>query len=140
MEHRDNTDNKLINKMAFLRKLFQLTGCSRLSNNKEDEEKENQKSLITEEQNDLFLYPEESLCDQLNDLHYIPGAWRSPSVGQRMVDRVKDSPKLARRAMTKMTSPMVSRKQKKGELYIITLDVVHSSGVVGRGKGRADAW
>ena len=126
--------------MEFLRTLFNLTGCSRLSNNKEDEEKENQKSLITEEQNDLFLYPEESLCDQLNDLHYIPGAWRSPSVGQRMVDRVKDSPKLARRAMTKMTSPMVSRKQKKAELYIITLDVVHSSGVVGRGEGRADAW
>ena len=76
----------------------------------------------------------------MNDLHNIPGAWRSTSLGQRMVDRVKDSPKLARRAMTKMTSPMVSRKQKKAELYIITLDVVHSSGVVVRGKGRADAW
>jgi hypothetical protein len=126
--------------MAFLRKLFQLNGCSRPSYNKEDEEMENPKSLITDEENGLFLYPEESLCDQVNDLHYIPGAWRSPSLGQRMVDRVKDSPKLARRAMTKMTSPMVSRKQKKHELYIITLDVAHSSGVVGRGEGRADAW
>ena len=58
----------------------------------------------------------------------------------QMMDRVKDSPKLARRAMTKMTSTMVSRKQKKDELYIITLDVVHSSGVVGRGDRRADAW
>ena len=101
--------------MSFLRKLFQLTGCSKLSNNKEDEEMENPKSLITEEDDDLFLYPEESLCDFLSDLHYIPGAWRSPSLGQRMVDRVRDSPKLARRAMTKMTSPMVCRKQKKDE-------------------------
>ena len=61
-------------------------------------------------------------------------------MGRRVVDRVRDSPRLARRAMSKMTSPMVSRRQKEDEIYIVTLHVVHSSEVVGRGEGKSDAW
>ena len=78
--------------------------------------------------------------DRLSEINYVPGVWRSPSVGRRMVDRVRDSPRLARRAMRKMTSPLVSRRKNEDEIFIITLDVVHSSGRIGKGEGRADAW
>ena len=57
-----------------------------------------------------------------------------------MVDRVKDSPRLARRAMSKMTSPLMSRRKNEDEIFIITLGVVHSSGRVVREEGRSDAW
>ena len=92
------------------------------------------------EEKDRFLYPEESFCDQFSDLRYIPGAWTSPSLGRKMVDKVRDSPRLARKAMSKMTSPMVSKRKKQDEIYIVTLHVVHSSGMVGRGEGKCDAW
>ena len=61
-------------------------------------------------------------------------------MGRRMADRLRDSPKVCRRAMSKMTSPMVSKKKNIDEIYIVTLHAVHCSGVVGRGEGRADAW
>ena len=120
--------------MSFLRSLLGLVGCSRLPPDMED-------GVVNNiEENDLFLYPEESFFDQFSDLRYIPGAWTSPSLGRKMVDKVRDSPRLARKAMSKMTSPMVSKRKKEDEIYIVTLHMVHSSGMVGRGEGKCDAW
>ena len=116
--------------MSFIKKLFSLVGCSRLSFNKEDKLYEKPESLVenANEENDLFIYPEESLSDQLSELNYIPGAWKSLCLGKRIIDRVKDSPRLARRAISKMTSPLVSMRKKEDEIYIVTLHVVHSTG------------
>ena len=126
--------------MSFLRKLFSFGGCDRLSGNKENVKNlfNNDTEDIDDAKNGLLVCPEVSLSDQLSDLNYIPGAWRSPSMGMRIVDRVRDSPRLARKAMSKMTSPLVSRKKKEDEIYIVTLHVVH--GVGWRGEGRSDAW
>ena len=118
--------------MSVLRSLLGLVGCSRLPPDMEDG------VLDNIEEDKLILYPEESFCDQFSDLSYIPGA--SPSLGRKMVDKVRDSPRLARKAMSKMTSPMVSKRKKEDDIYIVTLHVVHSSGMVGRGEGKCDAW
>ena len=118
--------------MSFLRSLLGLVGCSRLPPDMED-------GVVNNiEENDLFLYPEESFCDQFSDLRYIPGAWTSPSLGRKMVDKVRDSPRLARKAMSKMTSPMVSKRKKEDDIYIVTLHVVHSSEMVRRGEAQGE--
>ena len=107
----------------------------------EDVEKESSEIVNDVEntlENNALLVQQDS--DSFSEINYVPGVWRSPSVGRRMVDRVRNSPRLARRAMSKMTSPLVSRSKNEDEIFMITLDVVHSSGRVGRGEGRADAW
>ena len=130
--------------MSFLRKLFSLGGCARLSEDKDSDNQELPEVVGDDvnifEDNGLLLHPEEMLSDRLRESSYIQRAWRSPSLGRRMVDRVRDSPRLARRAMNKMTSPLVLRRKKEDEIYSVTLHVVHSSEVVGRGEGRSDAW
>ena len=123
--------------MSFMRKLLSVGGCARLSEDVED--------VVSEEEDDkyedsgLLLKSKELLSD--NSGEYVPGAWMTPSLGRRVVERVRNSPRLARKAMNKMTSPLVMRKRKSAEIYIVTMHVLHSSGVVGRGEeGRADAW
>ena len=113
--------------MPFLRKLLSLGGCARLSENKEVEVNEEYESskIISD---DGSSFEDNRFSDHLSDLRYVQGAWRSARL-RRML-----------KAMSKMTSPMVSRRKNEDEIFIITLDVVHSSGRVGRGKGRADAW
>ena len=120
--------------MTFLKKLLRLVGCS----SKEGKVSENAGYLVNDvecEVDDFFLHQDESI----SDLHYIPGAWESPSLGRRLVDQLRDSPRVCRRAMNKMTSPLMRRK-KDDEIYIVPLHVVHSSGVAGREDGRSDAW
>ena len=118
-------------KMSFFRKIFSLGGCARRS-----EEKDSDKQEVPEvvgddvnifEDNGMLLHAEEIFSDRLRESSYIQRAWRSPSLGRRMVDRVRDSPRLARRAMNKMTSPLVLRRKKEDEIYSVTLHVVHSS-------------
>ena len=119
--------------MSFMRKLLSVGGCARLS---EDVDRhESHEDVISEQ----LIKSREPFSDNSSD--YVPGAWMTPSLGRRMVESVRNSPRLARRAMNKMTSPLVMRKRKSAEIYIVTMHVVHSSGVVGRGEdGRADAW
>ena len=128
--------------MSFMRKLLSVGGCARLS---EDVDRhESHEDVISEQQeksedSGLLIKSREPFSDNSSD--YVPGAWITPSLGRRMVESVRNSPRLARRAMNKMTSPLVMRKRKSAEIYIVTMHVVHSSGVVGRGEdGRADAW
>ena len=133
--------------MQFLRKLFSLGGCTRLSADKKMEggdENESTDNISDDEDtcfdHNLLVHSDELVRDRLSEVSYMPGPWRSPSLGTKVMDRVRDSPRLARRAMSKMTSPMVSMKKKEDEIYIITLHVIHSSGLVGRGEGKSDAW
>ena len=128
--------------MSFLRKLFSLTGCARLDKENKDDKQDVTENISEDlfEDNDLLVPKEEVLAERLNELKYVAGPWRSPGLSRRMVDRVRDTPRLARKAMNRMTSPMVIRKKKEEEIYIVTLNVVHSSGVVWREKGKSDAW
>ena len=142
VETPEKCENQLEQKMSFFRKLFSLTGCARL-----DKEYKNDKQEVTEnisddlfEDHDLLVPKEEVLAERLSELKYVPGPWRSPGLSRRMVDSMKNTPRLARKAMSRMTSPMVMRKKKEDEIYIVTLNVVHSSGMVGREKGKSDAW
>ena len=61
-------------------------------------------------------------------------------LGRKVVERVRESPRRVRKAMTKMTSPVKTKKQKEEEIYIVTLQVVHNSGFVIRSDVRSDAW
>ena len=59
--------------------------------------------------------------------------------------RVRDSPKLARRMMTRMTSPGQARRRRRQQqeeaIYIVSVNVVHSSGHNNNtNNNRRDAW
>ena len=106
--------------MPFLRKVLSLGGCARLAENKEAEVNEEQETfeIISD---DGSSFEDNGFSDQSSDLRCVQGAWRSPRLGRM----VKDSPRLLRKAMSKMTSPMVLRRKTEDEIFIITLDVVH---------------
>ena len=87
---------------------------------------------ITFEHNGLLLQQEKTCSEKFSEINYVPRAWRSPCLRRRVVDSVRN--------MSKMTSPQVFRRKNEDEIFIITLDVVHSSGRIGKGEGRADAW
>ena len=60
--------------------------------------------------------------------------------------KVRDSPKLARRMMTRMTSPGQARRRRRQQqeeaIYIVSVNVVHSSGHSNNNNtnNRRDAW
>ena len=141
VETPEKCESQLEQKMSFLRKLFRLTGCERLDKENKDDKQEVPENISDDmfEENDLLVSKDEVFAERLSELRYVPGAWRSPGLNRRMVDRVRDTPRLARKAMSRMTSPMVMKK-KEDEIYIVTLNVVHSSGMVERGQGKSDAW
>ena len=50
-------------------------------------------------------------------------------ISRRLVDKVRDSPKLARKMITKMTSPGRRRRQAEDQdIYIVSVNIIHSSG------------
>ena len=64
-----------------------------------------------------------------------------------MVDKVKNSPKVARRVMTKMTSPSVGRRRERRlreeeeSIFVVSVNVVHSSGQQSTNNDtKMDAW
>ena len=70
-----------------------------------------------------------------------------PGIGRRLVDKMKDSPKMARRVMTKMTSPSVGRrrqrrlKEEEESIFVVSVNVVHSSGQQStNNETKMDAW
>ena len=92
--------------MTFLRKLLSLGGCARLSENKEGEVND----IISD---DGSLFKENGFSDQLSEFNNVHDeAWRSPRLGRM----VKDSPRLLRKAISKMTSPMVTRRKMADEV------------------------
>ena len=138
--------------MSFLRKVFGFGGCSRLYNNTVDT------SIVTIEEDDELIETE----NILTDVHFIP--WSSPGekmkyfstkhtnifqgIGRRLVDKVRDSPRLARRAMTKMTSPSLGRrrhrrqKEEEEAIFVVSVSVVHNSGQQQStaDNNKMDAW
>ena len=65
-------------------------------------------------------------------------------ISRRLVDKVKDSPKIARKMITKMTSP--GRRHRRQihdeEIFIVSVNVLHTSGHSGHGDtlSKKDAW
>lgn len=57
---------------------------------------------------------------------YVP--FRSPSLARRLVDNVKYSPKLVRKAMENRRRQTASKKGKKLEIFSLALAVAHHSG------------
>ena len=114
--------------MAFLKKLLRLGGCTRLS-------KDQDSSFVTLDDESV---PEDNI---MSDLQYIP--WSSPGIGRRLVEKVKDSPQIARKMITKMTSPGFRRRKRREEddIFIVSVNVIHScGGEVIPGKTKRDVW
>ena len=101
-------------RMEFLRKLFSFGGCRR---HETDDTYEESSEEPSDDENgnddgDLFNKPKTTATE----LNYVPGVWNSPSLGRRMVEKVRASPKAVRAAMSRMTvmtSPLVQRKKEK---------------------------
>ena len=106
--------------MSFLKKLLRLGGCTRIT-----KDPEASFARIDEDCGDCVLERDDNI---LSDLQYIP--WSSPGIGRRLVEKVKDSPQIARKMITKMTSPGFRRRKKREEedIFIVSVNVVHSSG------------
>ena len=120
-----------LNKMTFLKKLLNLSGCSKLKPVVED----NEFIGKTDEESEVLLGGLRT-----NKQNYVP--WQSPSVSsRRMLSRVRDSPKLARKMMSKMTSPDTGKKEReKTEIFIVNIEVIHESGTQIQPNGKVDAW
>jgi len=90
------------------------------------------------------ISPPASRISQIgNKAAYVPPAWRSPSLGSRLVAEVQASPSRARKAVTSMTSPLVRRSDyKQQEVFCVTLQVLHSSGSIASpwSSTRREAW
>ena len=117
--------------MSFLKKLLRLGGCTRIS-------KEPESSFARIDDECCECVTDDNI---LSDLQYIP--WSSPGIGRRLVEKVKDSPLIARKMITKMTSPGFRRRKRKEEedIFIVSVNVVHSSGSEqNQGKTTRDVW
>ena len=119
--------------MSFLKKLLRLGGCTRIS---KDADASFATARIDDECGDCV--GDDNI---LSDLHYIP--WSSPGIGRRLVEKVKDSPQIARKMITKMTSPGFRRRKTREEedIFIVSVNVVHSSGSqLNQGQTTRDVW
>ena len=118
--------------MSFLKKLLRLGGCTRISKDSDPASF----TRIDDECGDCV--GDDNI---LSDLQYIP--WSSPGIGRRLVEKVKDSPQIARKMITKMTSPGFRRRKKREEedIFIVSVNVVHSSGSqLNQGQTTRDVW
>ena len=130
-------------RMAFLRKIFSFGGCRRHETDDTHEESSDEASDDDNGNDDRDLFNKPTTL--ATEMDYVPGVWNSPSLGRRMVEGVRASPKAVRAAMSRMTvmtSPLGQRKKEKekDEIFIVTMNVVHSSHTVEIGSGKSDAW
>ena len=120
-----------LRKMTFLKKLLNLSGCTKLKPAVEDNE------LIdkTDEESHVLIGGMKT-----NKQNYVP--WQSPTISsRRMLTRVRDSPRLARKMMSKMTSPDPGKKEReKTEIFIVNIEVIHESGTQIQPNGTVDGW
>ena len=117
--------------MSFLKRLLRLGGCTRIS-----KDPDASFARIDDECGDCVV--EDNV---LSDLQYIP--WSSPGIGRRLVEKVKDSPQIARKMITKMTSPGFRRRKAREEedIFIVSVNVVHTSGSqINQGQTTRDVW
>ena len=114
-----------------MKKLLNLSGCTKLKPAVED----NELIAKTEEESDVLIGGMKSSRE-----NYVP--WQSPTISsRRILTRVRDSPRLARKMMSKMTSPDVGKKEReKTEIFIVNIEVIHDSGTQIQPSGKVDAW
>ena len=117
--------------MTFFKKLLNLSGCTKLKPAVEDNE------LIdkTDEESHVLIGGMKT-----NKQNYVP--WQSPTISsRRMLSRVRNSPRVARRIVSKMTGPDVGKKEReKSEIFLLNIEVLHESGMELLPNGRVDAW
>ena len=116
--------------MTFLKKLLNLSGCAKLKPTENNEMVDKK-----DDESDVLIGGSKT-----NKNNYVP--WQSPTISsKRMLSRVKDSPRLARKMISKMTSPDVGKKERgKNEIFIVNIEVLHESGLEILPNGRVDAW
>ena len=116
--------------MTFLKKLLNLSGCRKLKPTDDDE-------LVERKDDEGEVLIGGRKAERQN---YVP--WQSPTISsRRMLSRVRESPRLARRIVSRMTGPDVGRKEReKSEIFLVNISVLHESGMELLPNGRADAW
>ena len=117
--------------MTFLKKLLNLSGRTKLKPAVED----NELSAKTDVESEELIGGRKTRREK-----YVP--WQSPTISsRRILTRVKDSPRLARKMMSKMTSPDIGKKEReKTEIFIVNIEVIHESGTQIQPSGKVDAW
>ena len=133
--------------MTFLRKLINLSGCAKLKKNKNDNDMIDNNdgctfSFISEPvDNDSLIHP---TSRPVTDQSYVP--WQSPRVtSRRLMDRVRESPRLARRMLSTMTSPRPGRGHLEDaeEIFVVNMRLMGQDSGVGVALNRnnkVDSW
>lgn len=131
--------------MTFLRKLINLSGCAKLKKKNDNEIIENNDDLSMSDpvDNDSLIHPA-SLS--VSSHSYVP--WQSPRLtSRRLLDRVKQSPRVARRMLSTMTSPRPGKRSRghedAEEIFVVSMRLMgQESGVsvaVSR-NNKVDSW
>ena len=110
--------------MTFLRKLINLSGCAKLNKKNDNDMIDNNDgcglSFISDPvDNDSLIHP---TSRPVSDQSYVP--WQSPRVtSRRLMDRVRESPRLARRMLSTMTSPRPGRGHQADaeEIFVVNM-------------------
>lgn len=131
--------------MTFLRKLINLSGCAKLKKKNDNDMIDNNDgcsfSIINDPvDNDTLIHPTSRV---VSDHSYVP--WQSPRVtSRRLIDRVRESPRLARRMLSTMTSPRPGRGhiQDPEEIFVVNMRLMgQDSGIgVAVNRNKVDSW
>ena len=134
--------------MTFLRKLITLSGCAKLKRKADNETLDNEACLgleavegVEEVSGLVGAAP-----GSPHPATYVP--WRSPAVAsRRLLDRVRDSPRAARRVLNTMTSPGRGRGRGRGEaeeIFVVNMQRLGGDSGVGvvtwTQAGKVDSW
>lgn len=132
--------------MTLLRKLINLSGCAKTTKSSSRDIIDNNEEAceiidIPNEDNDTHLLHSRLPASGGNH-NYVP--WQSPNIARKKIlDRVRDSPRVARRMLSKMTSPGVARR--KEEIFVVNMQqfVSESGSCCSEAKGsgsKMDSW
>ena len=135
--------------MTLLRKLINLSGCAKINKTNEKDIIDNtaeecfhvsDDAHINENESDTILLQSRS-PETMSSNNYVP--WQSPNITRkRILERVRESPRLARRMLSKMTSPGMMRR--KEEIFVVKMqELVMESGSCCnemKGSSRMDSW
>jgi len=120
-----------------------LSGCAKIRTKTENEIIDNNDDTFNisemSVENDSLIRPQ----DPPTHHNYVP--WQSPSLASRkLIDRVKESPRLARRMLNTMTSPgpRMRGKVKDGNVFVVSMNTVMQEcrvGVISR-QNKLDSW
>ena len=136
--------------MTFLRKLITLSGCAKLKRKADNEVLDNEACLGLEAVEAVEAVTEASglggtAPGSPHPATYVP--WRSPAVAsRRLLDRVRDSPRVARRVLNTMTSPGRAGRGRgeAEEIFVVNMQRLGGDSGVGvvtwTQAGKVDSW